>query len=166
MSNSCPMFNHFPDKTKAVVTIAELARMVGLSRARFYQLLGTAFPPPVYDIKTRRPYYTEEQQKVCLEVRRRNCGVDGKPILFYARRGGSLPLATTRKLRKATHKKEHIAIIQAVKSLGLTGVTNDQVSAVIKLLFPGGVELVDQAEAIRGVFVHLQRQNRADKVGG
>ena len=31
-------------QTKAVVSVAEMARMVGLSRARFYQLVGTTFP--------------------------------------------------------------------------------------------------------------------------
>ena len=84
----CPMIDHFNDKTKAAVTVAEMARMLNLSRQRLHQLIGTAFPYPVYDIKTRRPFFTEELQRVCLEVRRRNCGVDGKAILFYARRGG------------------------------------------------------------------------------
>ena len=71
---------------KAVVSVAEMSRMVGLSRARFYQLIGTTFPPPLYTEATRRPFYDEALQSVCLEVRRRNCGVDGKPVLFYARR--------------------------------------------------------------------------------
>ena len=31
---------------KAAVSVAEMARMVGLSRARFYQLVGSAFPHP------------------------------------------------------------------------------------------------------------------------
>ena len=75
---------------KAAVTVSEMSRMCGLSRARFYQLIGSAFPHPVYDVATRRPYYDEEAQKVCLEVRRRNCGINGVPILFYAKR---LPVA-------------------------------------------------------------------------
>ena len=68
---------------KSVVSVAEMARMVGLSRGRFYQLVGTAFPWPVYDIKTRRPYYDAEGQSRCLDVRKRNCGIDGRPVLFY-----------------------------------------------------------------------------------
>ena len=87
------MIDQFTNKTKAAVTIAEMARMLNLSRQRLHQLIGTAFPFPVYDLKTRRPFYTEELQRVCLEVRRRNCGVDGKPVLFYARRGGATDLA-------------------------------------------------------------------------
>ena len=71
------------EKTKAVVSKSEMARMVGLSPARFAQLVGTTFPWPLYDIKSRRPFYTEELQEVCLSVRKRNCGVDGKPVLFY-----------------------------------------------------------------------------------
>jgi hypothetical protein len=70
-------------ETKAIVSVSELARMCGLSRARFYQLQRAGvFPPPVYDVSTHRPVYVEELQKVCLEVRRKNCGVNGKPILF------------------------------------------------------------------------------------
>ena len=61
---------------KAAVTVTEMARMVGLSRARFYQLVNEGvFPPPVYSVRTRRPIYVEDLQKVCLEVRHRNCGV-------------------------------------------------------------------------------------------
>jgi hypothetical protein len=52
--------------TKTVVSVSEMAAMVGLSRARFYQLQGTAFPIPVYDVATRRPVYTEDMQMVCL----------------------------------------------------------------------------------------------------
>ena len=73
------------DQFKAAVTVAEMARMCSLSRARFYQLIGTAFPYPIYSVATKRPFFNEEAQKLCLEVRRRNCGVDGRPILFYAR---------------------------------------------------------------------------------
>ena len=38
---------------KSAVSVAEMARMVGLSRSRFYQLVGTAFPHPLYDVATR-----------------------------------------------------------------------------------------------------------------
>ena len=76
-------------RTKAIVNVAEMARMCGLSRARFYQLVKEGvFPPPLYRIDNRRPYYVEAMQEVCLEVRRRNCGINGRPVMFYARRFG------------------------------------------------------------------------------
>src|SRR5262245_51023140 len=66
-------------------SIVDMARMAGLSRSRVRQLIGTALPYPVYSVETRRPFYDEQAQKLCLDVRRRNCGIDGKPVLFYAR---------------------------------------------------------------------------------
>src|SRR5260370_42553358 len=78
-------------QTKAAVTVAEMARMCALSRSRVYQLIGTALPAPERQPETDRPIYTEELQQVCLEVRRRNFGIDENPILFYARRLGSAP---------------------------------------------------------------------------
>src|SRR5258708_30251295 len=78
-------------ETKVAGSVAELAQMCGLSRSRFYQLIGTAFPQPERQPETGRPIYTEELQRVCLEVRRRNCGIDGKPVLFYAPRLSTTP---------------------------------------------------------------------------
>ena len=54
---------------KAAVTVAEMARMCGLSRARFYQLQKAGvFPVPQVNPSTKRPFYDQELQKVCLEV--------------------------------------------------------------------------------------------------
>ena len=80
-----------------------MARMVGLSRARFNQLMGTTFPWPRYSLSNRRPFYDELLQNCCLEVRRRNCGIDGKPVMFYAKRiNSTIPV---RKPRKVTLPK-------------------------------------------------------------
>ncbi len=74
---------------KQAVSVAEMAAMVSLSTSRFRQLIGTAFPKPLRDEATNRPYYDQELQEVCLSVRKRNFGIDGKAILFYARAGRS-----------------------------------------------------------------------------
>ncbi len=126
--------------------------MVGLSRARFYQLIGTAFPHPVYDVETRRPFYDEEAQRIILDVRRRNSGCDGKPILFYARR--PVTAAMPRK-RKPNVQNPNIELIEGLKSLGLV-VTSAQVEAAIKMLFPRGIEHVDVGQVIRSIFIHLK----------
>ncbi len=152
-------------ETKAVVTVSEMARMCGLSRARFYQLqhIGV-FPPPLYDVSTRRPIYVEELQKVCLEVRRRNCGINGKPVLFYARHLGS-PVAKGPKTKKPPKDNRHADLIGALHSLGLTTATASKVEMAVKYLFPQGTGETDKAEVIRAVFVHLKRQNPGDNVG-
>ena len=70
-----------------LMSVSQVAISVGLSRQRFHQLVKQGvFPPPVYDIQTRRPHYTEEQQNVCLAVREKNVGINGKVVLFYSRR--------------------------------------------------------------------------------
>jgi hypothetical protein len=156
-------------ETKAAVTVAEMARMVGLSRARFYQLVAEdVFPPPVYEVRTRRPLYTEDLQRTCLEVRRRNRGVNGRPVLFYARRVPSTALTPTlRRSKPITPRtaEDHADLLDGLKSLGLGSATAADVRAAVRSVYPGGVGGVDPGEVLRAVFLHLRRQNPADSVG-
>ena len=152
------------DQTKAIVTVSEMARMCGLSRARFYQLQRAGiFPPPVYDVANRRPIYVEEMQIVCLEVRRRNCGINGKPVLFYCRGGNLRPSVTKGRKRKPKTEK-HADLINALVDLGIS-VTAAQVGQAVKELFANGIEGIDQAEVVRAVFLRLKRQDSGDNVG-
>ncbi len=137
------------DETKVVVSVAAMARMVGLSRGRFYQLIQAGvFPAPERQAETNRPFYSEEQQKVVLDVRRRNCGVNGKPVLFYARRlPTSTSAARSRKIKGgATPKADpHAGLLAGVKALGLKAVTAAQVLAAVAELYPHGTAGVDEA---------------------
>jgi len=138
--------------------------MCSLSRSRFYQLIGTAFPQPSRDDRGR-PYYDADQQQVCLEVRRRNCGVDGKPILFYAPRG-SVPSSPTKRKPKSkpAPTSQHVAVLNGVRALGLTMATAAQVDATVKQLFPNGTDGADPGEVIRQVFLSVKRQDSTDNV--
>jgi hypothetical protein len=156
------------DETKAIVTVSEMARMCGLSRARFYQLQKAGiFPLPVYDLSTRRPIYVEEAQKVCLEVRRRNYGINGKAVLFYACRQPLAPSAPKRPRVKAERPKreQYADLMNALQALGLASVTAAQVGAAVKELFPQDAASVDQAEVVRSVFLRLRRKDSGDNVG-
>ncbi len=147
---------------KMAVTVAEMARMVGLSRARFYQLQKVGvFPPPKMDEAKKRPFYDQEAQKVCLEVRRKNCGVNGQVVLFYARRHG---IAPPRKAKVVPKKQPQAELVEAIKALGLA-VTATEVSAAVAQLYPGGTAGTDEGEVIRAVFLHLKRQDSAGNVG-
>lgn len=151
--------------TKAAVSVAEMARMVGLSRARFYQLMNAGtFPKPDYDGRTNRPHYTEELQRRCLEVRRRNCGVDGRPVLFYAR-GHKPPTQhkptrpATARTPKPTKPDDHADLLDGLTALGMTAATADQVKAALAATYPSGVGRADQGDVLRAVFLFLKRQN-------
>jgi hypothetical protein len=159
------MYEASEPEIKAVVSKSEMARMCGLSSARFGQLIGTAFPWPLYDIKSRRPFYTEEQQEVCLSVRKRNCGIDGRPVLFYARR----PAITTpvRKPNKPKPPKHHqyVDLLDGLKGLGAVNLTVAQVAEAVKQLYPQGIPEAAGGEVLRAVFLHLRRQNTGSNVG-
>lgn len=152
-------------ETKAVVTVSEMARMVHLSRARFYQLVRKGvFPAPVY--QAGRPVYTEDIQAVCLEVKKKNRGVNGEPVLFYSRRPVERVKRTPGRASKPSPKNEAVeALLDGLNALGLTTVTGAQVDKVTSELFPQGTDGLDQGEVLRAVFLYLKRQNPGDNVG-
>lgn len=154
--------------TKAAVSVTEMARMVGLSRARFYQLVkkGT-FPVADQDNATERPCYLEAKQRQILEARRRNCGVDGKPILFYCRRNDAGQKRTPARPTVGKVKEvitKYRDLIDGLAALNVTA-TVAQVEPIVKELFPSGTDGVDPGEVIRAVFLRIQRQNPGDKQG-
>ena len=149
--------------TKVAVTVSEMARMCGLSRARFYQLVRSgAMPPPVYCLSSRRPIYVQELQQVCLHVRRRNCGIDGRPILFYAKRIAAPTATKTAPRNKTSPADGRIAeITGGLCALGLD-VTDRQVEAAMKVVHPDGLPGGDLGGVIRGLFLHMKRRDRDD----
>jgi len=154
--------------TKSVVSVTEMARLVGLSRARFYQLVkrGT-FPAADQDALSNRPCYPEEKQRLILEARRRNCGVDGKSILFYSRRndaGHPRPAPRPTITRAKEVAKKHAELIDGLEALKVT-ISVAQLEPILKELFPNGTEGLIVGEVIRAVFLRIQRQNSSGKQG-
>ena len=165
LKDSCPMNVQIMNKT--VVSVAEISRIIGLSRARFYQLMNEGvFPSPLYDVATRRPFFNEEMQAICMEVRRRNCGVNGKPILFYAARHPLGVKSTPVKKPKAEpkSKSQYTDLLAGLRSLGLE-ITAAQVEPVVNELFPTGIQNLDSGEVIRSVFLRMKRHNTTGSDG-
>jgi hypothetical protein len=143
------------EEFRAAVTVAEMARMVGLSRSRFYQLIGRAFPEPSRN-EEGRPYYDADQQAACLGVKRQNRGIDGKPVIFYTvRKATSASTPKRRSKAKQPASGQHTEVLDAVRSLGLATATAAQVDASIKQLFPTGLDGVDSGEVIKQVFLAI-----------
>jgi Prophage CP4-57 regulatory protein (AlpA) len=142
---------------KMVISVSAMATAVGLSRARFYQLMdqGT-FPRPDKEPTTGRPFYSEEKQRLCLEVRRRNCGIDGKPILFHKQRRhfGS----GKRKSKRDVKGNDVADLVAGLKRLGLTMATVPMVAEVRKQLYPNGTAGVDPGEVVKKVFLEIHRR--------
>ena len=151
--------------SKAAVCIKEMAALVGLSRQRFMQLVKSGvFPQPLKDEATGRPYYTEELQTVCLDVRRRNCGVNGQIVMFYARRTASpTPPSRPRPVKptkpKAVSNDSHADIVTGLHGLGLVTATSVHVADAVAHLFPKGTDEADPGHVLRAVFLHLRGKN-------
>lgn len=147
--------------SKVAVSISEMARMVGLSRQRFHQLKGTTFPEAKRDPETGRPYYDEELQQICLDVRRRNCGIDGKPILFYAPRHplGQRPNPVRKPKAKSQQPNKYADLIADLEAAGLSA-TAAQVEAAVSEVFPDGIQHLEYAAVFRPVFLHINRQQQ------
>jgi hypothetical protein len=136
-----------------------MARMVGLSRARFYELIECGvFPHPVYCVSTRRPHYDEKLQETCLTVRRKNLGVNGRPVLFYSR-GHRPPTPAVRPSKPPVAKPKptaaHADLIDGLGALGLVA-TPAQVGEAVAALYPAGVGGTDRGQVLRAVFLRLK----------
>jgi len=163
LSESLLMSVHLPSTFKAAATVREVCRLVQLSPARFYELQASGiFPPPVYDVRTRRPFFNEEMQRLCVEIRTTGRGFNGQSVIFYSRRAPAI--RQSKRTRTATPAvtapapNNHDGVLAAVRSLGLAAATAAQVEAAVTQLFPGGTAGVVQGQIIRQVFVLLNRQ--------
>lgn len=153
---------------KEIVSVSEMARTLGLSRARFYELIRAGiFPAPSRDEKTQRPFYNREQQEQCLTVRKTNCGVNGKVILFYGRRIPTNPAPRVRTRQNQTREsrpqlsreRQSCGVINDVRhgleQLGLSNIGDAEVRNALADEWPDGYSERDPAELLSAVFRRL-----------
>ncbi len=170
-----------PFLSPSSVSVSDMARMVGLSRSRFHQLVQAGvFPKPSIDPESKRPFYDAEGQSVCLQVRQRNCGVNGKRVLFYARPFGTHLVAKPRtsgaqsssaRKKKAAPKQADSKpskldmLVEGLKTLGLPNVTTAAATEAIHACFPIDCPPPSNEEVLLKVFRHLVRQNQGENHG-
>jgi hypothetical protein len=135
---------------KPIISVTEMAKILNLSRARFYQLLVQGiFPQPIYDIRTHRPLYDARLQVACLGVRETGIGANNQYILFYSPRKKE----TKARISKPTKKINalHAEFAETLNSMGLS-CSAKNVSTAISELYPDGVGDVDHGVVIRDLF--------------
>lgn len=136
------MDNSRPNEANGNCTISEAARMVGLSRARFYQLIDQdVFPPPAYSIRNRLPLYPMRLLDVCKDIRRTGIGFNGQFVRFYRKRTNV----------KVNQQHKHLATI--LRGMGLTVTISSVQKALRQLKIPPNQ--LKEEEAIRKLFRHL-----------
>ena len=151
-----------------VVSMTQMARLLNLSRSRFYQLIsGNILLPPIYSLDSRRPHYNEEMARRNIQVRRSNVGINGQIIIFYAGRNkttNTTPTKTTVKEKPSkTSPGRHDELIDALERLGIENVSASQVEDALSKCYPDGTDNIDKDEILRTIFRYLKRRNNEHK---
>ena len=139
--------------SKPIVSMTEISQMLRLSRARFYQLLQAGFfPKPLYDERSKRPYYDLELQQKCLDCRQAGIGIDGSFLLFYSPRKKENVSHLIRNKIDPVVKE----LTETLESMGLD-VTIKQVQKGLSDLYPDGTDSQEQGVIIRELFRYLKQ---------
>ena len=138
---------------RAAISVSEMASLCFLSRSRFHTLVRQGvFPRPVQPGEGKRPYYTQQLQQQCLDVRRTGIGQNGEVVLFNRSYGQK---AERKRPTSPTPAAQHTGLVESLRALGLAA-TGETVAAAVQAVFPGGIGGVDQGEVVRRIFLHLQ----------
>ena len=134
----------------AVCSVTELAGKIGLSRARFYQLMEKGvFPKPVYCTRTRRPFYTLNLQQKCIDIRKTGIGYNQQPVVFYSERRS--------KPRKSQNSPDSLyeELTDILKQMGLH-ITCNKLKNAVRALYPEKlIQHPIDGTIIRDLFKHF-----------
>ena len=120
------------------------------------------FLPPIYNIQTKRPYYTRKMAQTNLECKRRNQGISGKVCMFYSARTttATSPLKKRQKIDNGKNTPITIGFDEMksdLESLGLKSISSSQIRKAIDDCFPDGTDGVDEGDIVRQVFLSIKR---------
>lgn len=143
---------------RAAVSVSQMARMLGISRAALYSHIARGtFLPPIYQTATRRPIYTRDMQARNLEAKVTQLGVNGEFVLFYERRPREAVGNSTRRSREAGNAAG--ALQGRLAALGMGNVSESQVGAALAACFPHGTADLQESEVLRVIYRHLRRSH-------
>lgn len=137
--------------TVAICSVTAVAAQVGLSRARFYELMKEGvFPQPLYSLRTKRPFYPLDMQKKCVEIRTTGIGLAAQPVVFNGPR------------KRGKHDDQpqidYDELTRTLRGMRLR-VTNQYVRKAVAELYPkGSIKGVSEESMIRDLYLHFVRE--------
>jgi len=142
-------------RLKAAVSVSEMAKLLGLSRASLYALIKKGvFLAPIYSPVNKRPLYTADMQAENLAARQGGIGVNGEYVLFYEKRQPAPAVPTKGQPAK---RDERASLMEGLSALGLDKVTTTQVGEAIAANFPNGIAGVEESVVLRVLNRHFRR---------
>ena len=143
--------------SKVIVSMTEISQMCQMSRSRFYQLLEIGFfPKPLYDNRSKRPYYNIELQQKIVECRHSGIGIDGSYMLFYSPRKKENTNSKKVVGNKPKLNSPNADIAETLNQMGVD-VNCSQVGEAIQHLYPDGVDSLEQGLVVRELFRHFKK---------
>jgi hypothetical protein len=155
-----------PQRTRrAAYSVTETARLCGLSRARFYDLIkGGVMPDPVYCVRTRRPMYTAELAALCVRVKESNTAIDGRYVIFYSRSSNAPASASSARPRPVLVRPASDLLMQEMlDTLRAMGVQQPEqgMTEAVRRRCPQGVREETFEVDLRAVFDALRCRDGA-----
>jgi len=145
---------------RAAVSVSQMALMVGLSRASFYEhVKGGTFLAPVYSLGKRRPIYTAEMQRKNLEVKATQLGVNGEFVLFYERQTRVEVGHPPQRRRSAASGTVASEYLRSLERLGLSELSDAQVEQALASCYPQGSAGVAEGDVLRVIYRFLRRSD-------
>jgi hypothetical protein len=163
------MSNNKMSNLPTVLSVSQMAKVLQISRARFYQCLAAGyFLKPQYTEETRRPYYTAEMAEANLNAKRTNVGVNGKICLFYHPRSDSFSptpkISGPKTTKEKTDKNAYADLMEGLAALGLSGITSSQIQSALSHCYPDGYQNIAEGEVLKSLYLYIKCQNSTDNV--
>ena len=147
-------------QTKAVISVAEMCRQLGISRSHFYWHLKRGnFHEPLKLASNGRPYFTADMASENLQVKETGININGEYVIFYERRTelDRPQVEKKQRTRKPTPQPtQESPLAVGLRSLGMD-VTFDQIESALTACYPSGPDGEDEANVLRTVFRYLKR---------
>ena len=160
-----PRKNNHSQIGPAAISVTAMAEQLNLNRSYFWTLCKSGvFPMPVYDLKSKRPFFDADLQQYCRDIRRTNVGWHGGYVLFYDRSATPTPSVRPRRSRRSPRNRVTLktpALVELAESLredlGVEA-SDEQISDAANAIYPDGLAECD-GESVRRVFAQLRRTN-------
>jgi hypothetical protein len=153
-----------PRVRRGAYSVAETAKLCGISRARFYELISDGvMPHPIYCVHTKRPLFTADMAALCVRVKETNTAIDGRYVIFYNRReltDGATPASTARAAQRPAPTAPLMQeMIDTLRTMGVRQ-NQSEITAAITARCSQGVTESSFETDLRAVFDALRCPDR------